>query len=314
MGWLLYEGNGSDKSHQSLPPAPPWRDFDGRARDRAQTFRVTDEEVQLVNAAIYLRRPLLVTGPPGSGKSSLIHSVAAELGLGEVLVWPINSRSTLSEGLYRYDAVARLRDANQALAKQTDNTIEIERYLTLGPLGTALLPGARPRALLIDEIDKSDVDLPNDLLHVFEEGYFEIPELKRIAAQHPEVSILTDGRRSVSPTTIHRGAVQATEFPFTVITSNGERDLPPAFLRRCLRLDLKLPDQQHLIDVVQAHLGTIQNPAVDELIREFLDAQSSGRWISIDQLLNSVFLLIGQSQPENWSMLKSTLMRALNEE
>src|SRR5205807_37026 len=129
------------------------------------------------------------------------------------LRWSINSRSTLQEGLYHYDALARLRDANLEQLDKTRAEVDIGRYLKLGPLGTALLPSSRPRVLLIDEIDKSDIDLPNDLLHVFEEGSYEIPELLRLADKLPDVKLLPDdGQSEADRVCIRLGKVRCEEF------------------------------------------------------------------------------------------------------
>ena len=117
-----------------LPDPPPWRDFRPR-ENKTSTYQIGDEEVELVNAALYLRRPLLVTGRPGVGKSTLAGAIAEQLKLGPVLRWSINSRSTLAEGLYQYDALARLRDAN--LPDNKEKAEDIGRYVQLGPLGTA---------------------------------------------------------------------------------------------------------------------------------------------------------------------------------
>jgi MoxR-like ATPase len=262
-----------------------------------------------------------VTGPPGSGKSSLAYAVAEELELGPVLAWSINSRSTLAEGLYRYDAIARLRDASlQQSRAQTgpagDAEADIGAYLTLGPLSTALLPRDRPRVLLIDEIDKSDIDLPNDLLHVFEEGRFEIPELVRIAGKQPSVRVLpSDGMTDADKVTILGGRVETRAFPFVVITSNGERELPPAFLRRCLRLEMPKPDLDRLKSIVQAHLGPVDGTPVAELLHHFIEQRDEGRLLAIDQLLNAVYLVTSEKPPtgEDWDTVRETLLRALDE-
>ncbi|MEU7673174.1 AAA family ATPase, partial [Streptomyces huasconensis] len=110
-GWRLYRGaSGADPSTASLPPGPPWRRFSRRTADRpALEYRIGEQESDIVNAALHLRRPLLVTGRPGTGKSSLAASIAHELGLGSLLTWPVNSRTALVDGLYRYDAIGRLR-------------------------------------------------------------------------------------------------------------------------------------------------------------------------------------------------------------
>ena len=148
--WLIFRG--TEKPHdgvKNLPEPPKWRDFgENKQKHRGETFQVRRNELELVNAALYLRRPLLVTGKPGTGKTSLAYKVAHELQLGSVLQWAITTRSTLQEGLYRYDAIGRLQDA-----QGKDNTGDIGKYIQLGPLGTALLPSPHPRVLLIDEID-----------------------------------------------------------------------------------------------------------------------------------------------------------------
>ncbi|GAA4971220.1 AAA family ATPase [Actinoplanes utahensis] len=308
--WWRYRGDGKPHQDWVLPDAPSWRAFAPRQRfgdmARGATFQAEEREIDLVNAALMLRRPLLITGAPGTGKSSLAFAVAYELDLGPVLYWPINSRSTLREGLYEYDAIGRLQDNGMATG-----TPDIGPYLTLNALGTALLPRSRPRVLLIDELDKGDIDLPNDLLNVFEEGGFPIPELVRLADRAPDVEIRTaDGGRAV----VGGGEVRCSEFPFVVLTSNGERDFPPAFLRRCLQLDLKAPDRQKLIRIVRAHLDAEVAAAADPLITEFLRRRDRDL-LATDQLLNAVYLLAGDSgrAPAGREALLDALLRSLGE-
>ena len=302
--WTIWNGCGEphDDIEQRLPKEPPWRRFEQRDRWRAASYRPGDDEIAAVNAALLLRRPLLVTGNAGNGKSTLAYAVARELNLGEVLHWPINSRTTLADGLYRYDAIARLRDAN--LAQVTGGKLaeadpeDIGRYLSLGPLGTALLPASRPRVLLIDEIDKSDMDFPNDLLHVFEEGTFDITELQRQAAQRASTKILPfgavgDSQRVTIP---DNGRVQCTAFPFVVITSNGERELPPPFLRRCIQLKLEDPDRKRLREIVAAHLGQLDDELLQPVLEQFIEGREQGT-LATDQLLNAMYLVTSGQLP-----------------
>ncbi|MBO3751969.1 MoxR family ATPase [Streptosporangiaceae bacterium NEAU-GS5] len=306
--WLIYQGTGvPHEGLADLPDPPPWRVFfddeptpfdpahqsgpSERWPARAAAYQADQATVEMVNTALYLRRPLLVTGDPGVGKSSIAYAVARELGMGEVLRWPISSRSTLKEGLYQYDAMGRLEDTGTPTSRTATTTngtadaTQIGRYFRLGPLGTALAPYARPRVLLVDEIDKGDFDLPNDLLDVFEEGLYRIPELTRLAFDETVPVRPADDGDLIQ---VAAGRVRCRAFPFVVMTSNGERDFPPAFLRRSVRLHLQRPDERQLRAIVEAHLGDAIDHA-DMLIAAFLSKRSIGE-LATDQLLQAIYL------------------------
>jgi MoxR-like ATPase len=232
-----------------------------------------------------------------------------------VLTWHINSRSSLLDGLYHYDAIARLRVANLERTSGTDSarrqSEDIGRFIKLGPLGTAFMAAQRPRVVLIDEIDKSDIDLPNDLLHVLENGAFEITELAREADQKARVEVAVTGSQERVP--IEHGQVLCQRFPFIAITSNGERDLPPAFLRRCLRVDIAPPQKDDLRAIVQAHLGTDATGVLEGLLTSFVTRRSKGALLSTDQLLNTFYLVTrGSSMTEQErTLLENILLREL---
>jgi MoxR-like ATPase len=285
---LFPDGNGA-KFLEDRGDPPPWRD--PRKPELSGNSHVVDDKVrEAVRAAFYLRRPLLVTGDPGVGKSSLAKAIVNELGLDRLLSWPINSRTTLQNGLYSYDAVGRLNQS--ALNKSGGESDEmIGKYLSLGPMGTALVSSTkdRPRVLLIDELDKSDVDLPNDMLHILEEGYFTIPELARLSVKTVEIPL--DGRESMVKIT--EGKVECQAAPFILMTSNGEREFPAAFNRRCLRLEVKKPNPDQLKEIVRLKLRSKapSSEVLDKLYSQFEEAQRGGKQLATDQFLNAAFLI-----------------------
>jgi MoxR-like ATPase len=357
--WQIFDGTGQPRNPlPRWPEAPPWRRFQSpTAPDRTPppeddessrrlgkepvALEPAGDEVLMVNAAIHLRRALLVTGNPGVGKSALAFLIARELKLGSVLRWPITTRVTLQDGLYRYDALARLQTprtekrtgvrhppaapptASGRLSFDADGYHDLGRFLRLGPLGTALIPRSRPRVLLIDEIDKSDLDLPNDLLAVLEDGSFPIPELERYErVRNVRVRTADVGGTAI----VADGRITCQEFPVIVMTSNREREFPPAFLRRCIRLNIPDPGRERLSALVASQLGDVSDkPTLDRLLDMFHPTEQdqtaksampaeSGPRRAPDQLLNAVFLVARNAMPiEQAELLRRQLLKPLEE-
>ncbi len=199
----------------------------------------TDELSRDVNAAIALGRPLLIKGEPGTGKTLLAHAIASGLGA-DLLTWHVKSTTKAQDGLYHYDVVQRLNDSRFGDGDVSD----IRRYIKLGVLGRAFTAEQRP-VLLIDEIDKADIEFPNDLLHELDAMSFHIPELDE--------------------------TVTAQQRPIVVITSNAEKELPDAFLRRCVFHYISFPTPDVMERIVKVHLPDVEASLLEQAIVRFYE-------------------------------------------
>jgi hypothetical protein len=238
----------------------------------------------------------------------------------------------LKSGLYGYDAIGRAVTAgtrqaavgwgrelrseqvgSATAADSVDQEPPVGDFVRLGPLGTAFLPCRLPRVLLIDELDKSEADLPNDLLSIFEDGEFTIPELERIRNRSLEVSVSTDDPEETA--TIAGGRVRCRAFPVIVITSNRERDFPAAFLRRCLQLEMQNPSRDQLVAIVDAHLADSDNGEPrHQLVQQFIEQSKMSGGLPADKLLDAVYLATSGAYRENdpsWLRLVDALWRQL---
>lgn len=226
-------------------------------------YLASDALSMAVNAAIVLEKPLLIKGEPGTGKTVLAEAVADHLGT-ELIAWHIKSTTKAQQGLYEYDAVARLRDSQLG----DPNVANIDHYIRRGKLWQAFTADQRP-VLLIDEIDKADIEFPNDLLL----------ELDRM-----EFDVYETGER-----------VRARQRPVVIITSNNEKELPDAFLRRCFFYYIRFPDKAEMQAIVRLHYPTLKDALLDEamaLFFELRDVEGLRKKPSTSELLDWIRLLL----------------------
>lgn len=210
-----------------------------------KTYIASEDLRHSVNVAIALEKPLLIRGEPGTGKTLLAENLAESLGL-DLVRWHIKSTTKAQEGLYQYDTVARLHDSRFGDGDVRD----ISKYISLGPLGQAFDSDKRV-VLLIDEIDKADIEFPNDLLLEIDSMRFQIPEThQEIVAKHR---------------------------PFVLITSNNEKELPDAFLRRCVFHYIEFPDRELMTEIVKVHHPDIEDALLDQCLEVFYGLRKVSR-------------------------------------
>ncbi len=205
----------------------------------ADKYIVSPELKDIVNVSIALKRPLLVKGEPGTGKTLLAHAISQALGK-KLMIWNIKSTSKAIDGCYTYDTVQRLNDSRFG-SKERD-VDRIEDYIRLGKLGEAFTSDEQV-VLLLDEIDKADAEFPNDLLQELDVMQFDIPELNKI--------------------------VKAEHRPIVIITSNDEKELPGAFLRRCVFHYINFPDEDLMREIVKVHHPSVKEKLLEGCIENF---------------------------------------------
>ncbi|MBX7540718.1 AAA family ATPase [Qipengyuania sphaerica] len=233
-----------------------------------QSYIATEDLKVAVNAAVTLRRPLLVKGEPGTGKTVLAHEIAKAIDA-PLIEWNVKSTTKAQQGLYEYDAVARLRDGQLG----DERVHDISNYIKKGKLWEAFTSPELP-VLLIDEIDKADIEFPNDLLQELDRMSFDVYETHE--------------------------RIEAKERPIVVITSNNEKELPDAFLRRCFFHYIKFPDRDTMRDIIEVHFPDIQKNLVTkamEIFYELRDVPGLKKKPSTSELLDWLKLLLNEDMP-----------------
>jgi len=232
------------------------------------SYIATDDLTMAVNAAVTLERPILVKGEPGTGKTQLAIEIAQSLGK-PLHEWHIKSTTKAQQGLYEYDAVARLRDSQLG----DDRVHDIANYIVRGKIWEAFESDEQP-VLLIDEIDKADIEFPNDLLRELDRMEFYVYETKRL--------------------------VEARHRPIIVITSNNEKELPDAFLRRCFFHYIKFPDRETMTEIVDVHFPNLKKDLLAEALNAFYkvrDVRGLKKKPSTSELLDWIKLLLAEDIP-----------------
>ncbi len=234
----------------------------------SSSYVATDELTLAVNAAISLQRPLLIKGEPGTGKTRLAEEVAASLGM-PLLEWHIKSTTKAQQGLYEYDAVSRLRDSQLG----DERVKNISNYILRGMLWQAFT-AEQPVVLLIDEIDKADIEFPNDLLREIDRMEFFVYETREL--------------------------IKARHRPIVFITSNNEKELPDAFLRRCFFHYIRFPDQETMERIVAVHFPDLKKSLLKEALEVFFevrDVPGLKKKPSTSELIDWLKLLLAEDIP-----------------
>jgi MoxR-like ATPase len=259
-------GGIAQNQHSSHPEGMVKKRFEG-----TEQYIATQDLQVAVNAAITLQRPLLVKGEPGTGKTMLAHEVANALGV-DIITWHVKSTTTAQQGLYEYDAVSRLRDSQLGDARVG----EIANYIVPGKLWEAFT-AKKHTVLLIDEVDKADIEFPNDLLLELDRMEFYVYETKE--------------------------TIRAEQRPIVIVTSNNEKELPDAFLRRCFFHYIRFPEKETMQRIVRVHHPDLHETLLKEALEvffQFREVQGLKKKPSTSELIDWIKLLMVENIPAEY--------------